>query len=150
LGAARGDIQVAMPGIVSAALSAPGLKADLEDRGSSARITPALQQLFSDVPDDAQRWRTPTSVTAERLLELPSEVSPEELQIVGGSPPLDQREDEWRWTGFGDATLLITDRAKAQNDERLLFYAGLILGIAGAAAMTALVEFAGALFTRDA
>ena len=97
------------------------------------------------MPDGIGSLGYATTITVERALSLPDRLSPEQIQTLGGRPPLDQTRRQWMWTGPQDVTLLLSDTAKAREEERLLFYAGLILGIAGAAAMTVLIEFAGAV-----
>ena len=88
------EIQVAMPGVGRSLLaSAPG--APVDNLGS-------VRAAFTGVPDGIGSLGYATTITVERALSLPDRLSPEQIQTLGGRPPLDQTRRQWMWTGPRD------------------------------------------------
>jgi hypothetical protein len=116
--------------------------------GASNLLSPTTA--FVNVPSTAPRDPVePQSVA--NLLDFPTTDTPDDLAGVAGEGPTSENGNEWDWTGGAGAHELLRDTNSQNHDERDLFWAGLLLGAAGAAAISFLLELVDvvAVFRRN-
>jgi hypothetical protein len=71
------------------------------------------------------------------------------FQILSGDPPTTLLGTKWAWNGINGATVLAADVAAEDNAQVHLFWAGLALGLAGGALVSAALEALTVLGRKD-
>jgi hypothetical protein len=72
-----------------------------------------------------------------------------DFQVLSGDPPTTLLGSEWAWNGINGATVLAANVAAEDDAQVYLFWAGLALGLAGGALITAILEFLTVLGRKD-
>jgi hypothetical protein len=71
------------------------------------------------------------------------------FQVLSGDPPTTLLGSKWAWNGINGATVLAANVAAEDNAQVHLFWAGLALGVAGSALITAVLEGLTVLGRKD-
>jgi len=71
------------------------------------------------------------------------------FEVLSGDPPTTLLGSRWAWNGINGATVLAADVTAEDNAQVHLFWAGLALGVAGGALITAVLEGLTVLGRKD-
>jgi hypothetical protein len=99
-----------------------------------------LKSTFSNLPVLPSDLTEAVIDSRTQQLFFPGNKTSGRLQVITGTLPIAQDAPSWTWQG-GDPSLLAEDVTIDNSDQERLFWAGLLLGIAGAAAVALLSEF---------
>jgi hypothetical protein len=137
-------------------------------KGSQLRV--ALPDVINELPGDYLPALYPASSEFAGVLNLPPSVLPRPayqpalqagqssffwaqaplsgFQILSGDPPTLLGNHGWTWNGINNATVLAENVKMEASQQNELFFSGVLLGLAGAALLTALAEGIGAFVER--
>jgi hypothetical protein len=112
-------------------------------------LAPAVsEEITAGAPNNLSIYKNATDhpnehfakvVTISTELMLPDDLA-DQLQQISGPPPKHASAFQWSWSSNFNSPVLATDYREARGEEHDLFIAGVLLGIAGAAAIAALLE----------